>query len=213
MTVHGVTAELDALYEYYDCLSLLADSAIKRESLIPEIPAVAELRVVDGWVVWNGRPVWSPLTGSLTRAQPVRPGTRREAYAAWATAEHRCLDVSQARLNRDTERVRQGDYSAERKVRNEAEHAFYASIIAQARDGIDHGAPPPVCPDPEELQLVDGWLVWKGEPVWWSGPSTDARPAPSRASTDGSSTAPTASSHARPRLRRLLGLPWRRAAA
>jgi hypothetical protein len=207
-----MTAELDALHDYYDCLSLLADSAIKGESLIPAIPSMDELRVVNGWVVWNGRPVWSPLTGSLTRAQPVRPGTRREAYAAWAAAEHRCLDVSQARLDHDTERVRRGNYSAERKARNEAEHAFYASIIAQARDGIDHGAPPPVCPDPEELQFADGWLMWKGEPVWWAGARPAAVPA-GGSSPLGGTAASAPRADARPRLRRLLTLPWRRAAA
>lgn len=208
----GKTAELDTLHAYYDCLSLLADSAIEGKGPIPEIPSMDELRVVNGWVVWNGKPVWSPRTRSVTRAQPVRAGTRRKAFAAWAAAEHRGLDVSQAQLDHDTNRIRVGSGSAEFKARNEAEHAFYASVIARARDGIDHGAPPPVCPDPEELQFVDGWLVWKGEPVWWSGLSTDARPAPSSASTSGGSTA-VSSSHARPRLRRLLGLPWRRAAA
>lgn len=213
MTDHDATAELDTLHAYFDCLSLLADSAIEGGGPLPEIPSMDELRVVNGWVVWNGRPVWSPLTRSVTRAQPVRAGTRREALAAWAAAEHRCLDVTQARLDHDTNRVRQGDASEELKARNEAEHGFYASIIAQARDGIDYGAPPPVCPDPEELQLVDGWLVWKGERVWWAGQQTDAPPAASPAPTDGGSAAACPPAPARPRLRRLLTLPWRRAAA
>jgi hypothetical protein len=212
-TGHGVTAELDALHAYYDCLCLLADAAIKGEGPIPEIPTLAELRVVDGWVVWNGRPVWSPLTRSVTRAQPVRSGTRREAFGAWAAAEHRCLDVTQARLDRETERVRQGSGSAELKARNEAEQGFYASIIAQARDGIDHGAPPPVCPDPEELQFVDGWLIWNGEPVWWAGAGPPPVSATSFSPAGGTSTGSAPSTVARPRLRRLLTLPWRRAAA
>jgi hypothetical protein len=212
-TFPGKTAELDALYDYYDCLSLLADSAIEGESLIPEIPAVAELRVVDGWVVWNGRPVWSPLTGASTRAQPVRAGTRREAFAAWAAAEHRCLDVSQARLEHDTERVRRGDDSAEHKARNEAEHGFYASILAHMREGIDHGAPAPDVPDVEELQFVDGWLIWKGEPVWWAGEGPAPMPAMSSLSAGCASSASAPRADARPRLRRLLTLPWRRAAA
>lgn len=211
-TGHDVTAELDALHDYYDCLSLLADSAIKGESLIPEIPTVAELRVVEGWVVWNGRPVWSPITGSLTRAQPMRPGTRREAYAAWAAAEHRCLDVSQARLERDTERVRHGNYSVEHKARNEAEHGFYTSVLAQLRDGIDHGAPVPEVPDVEELQFLDGWLIWNGEPVWWAGEGPAPVPAISSA-VGGTFSASAPRAGARPRLRRLLTLPWRRAAA
>jgi hypothetical protein len=212
-TNHDVTDELDALHAYYDDLCLLADSAIEGKSLIPEIPALAELRVVDGWVVWNGRPVWSPLTGTLTRAQPVRAGTRREAYAAWAAAEHRCLDVSQARLEHDTERVRRGNYSAERKARNEAEHGFYASILAQAHEGIDHGAPVPEVPDVDELEFVDGWLMWKGEPVWWAGDGPAPVPTMSAATAGGPSTACAPPAHARPRLRRLLTLPWRRAAA
>ncbi|HEU4884409.1 MAG TPA: hypothetical protein VFT45_19285 [Longimicrobium sp.] len=207
------TAELDALHDYYDCLSLLADSAIEGKSLVPEIPASAELRVVGGWVVWGGRPVWSPLTGSLTRAQPVRPGTRRDAFAAWAAAEHRCIDVLQAQLERDTERVRRGDYPAERKARNEAEHGFYASILAQVRAGIDHGVPAPEVPDVDELEFVDGWLMWKGEPVWWAGEGPAPAPTMSSAPAGGTSAGSAPPAHARPRLRRLLTLPWRRAAA
>jgi hypothetical protein len=213
MTHHDVTAELDSLHEYFDCLCLLADAAIEGKGLLPEIPSMDELRVVNGWVVWNGKPVWSPLTRSVTRAQPVRAGTRREALAAWATAEHRCLDVTQARLDHDTERVRRGNHSAERKARNEAEHGFYVNILAQARDGIDHGAPPPVCPDPEELQFADGWLMWKGEPVWWAGEGPAVVAAGASSHSGGTATASAPSAPARPRLRRLLTLPWRRAAA
>jgi hypothetical protein len=212
-TTDRKTAELDTLHAYYDRLSLLADSAIEGRGPIPEIPSMEELRVVDGWVVWNGKPVWSPRTRSVTRAQPVRAGTRREAFAAWAAAEHRGLDVSQAQLDHDTNRIRQGSGSAELKARNEAEHAFYASIIAQARDGIDHGAPPPVCPGPEELQFADGWLTWKGEPVWWAGEGPALVPPDPSAPSGGTATASAPRADARPRLRRLLTLPWRRAAA
>lgn len=208
-TTDRVTAELDALHAYYDCLSLLADAAIEGEALIPEIPQMAELSVVDGWVVWRGSPVWSPLTCSLTEAQPVRPGPRREALAAWSAAEHRCLDVTQAQLDHDTSRVREGSGSPEVKARNDAEHGFYSSIIAQCRRGIDRGDPPPVVPDVEELEFVDGWLVWQGERVWWSGHALET------AQTEFSSTARSNSSamNTRPRLRRLLTLPWRRAIA
>lgn len=207
------TAELDTLHAYYDCLGQLADSAIEGKGPIPEIPPMDDLRVVNGWVVWNGKPVWSPRTRSVTRAQPLRAGTKRDAFAAWAAAEHRGLDVSQAQLDHDTERVRRGNHSAERKARNEAEHGFYTSILAQLRDGVDHGAPLPDVPDVDELEFVDGWLIWKGEPVWWAGEGLAPVPAMSSSPAGSASLTAAPPTPARPRLRRLLTLPWRRAAA
>jgi hypothetical protein len=212
-TMDRTTAELDALHAYYDCLSVFADSAIEGGGPIPEIPPMAELRVVGGWVVWNGQPVWSPLTRALTPDQPVRSGGKREAIAAWAAAEHRCLDVTQAQIERDTEQVKRGSGSSELKARNEAEHGFYSSIVVRCRRAIDEGRPFPAVPDPTELEFVDGWLVWKGQRIWWSGRHADASPSTVAAPDSGRSATSVSLTSARPRLRRLLALPWRRAAA
>ena len=212
MTHHDVTAELDSLHAYFDCLCLLADSAIEGEGPLPEIPSMEELRVVNGWVVWNGKPVWSPLTRSVTRAQPVRAATRRDAFAAWAAAEHRCLDVTQARLEHDTDRVRQGSCSAEQRL---ATKPNTGSMPASSRGpGRNRPRRPTTrVPDPEELEFADGWLMWKGEPVWWSSDGPALVPVGSSSPPGGTATASTSRADARPRLRRLLTLPWRRAAA
>jgi hypothetical protein len=53
-----------------------------------------------------------------------------------------------------------------------ARREFYESLYAQA-EGAERGeVMPPTVPPNDELTDVDGFLIWKGRPVWWSGQSS-----------------------------------------
>lgn len=98
----------------------------------------------------------------------------------------------------------------------EAEQGFYRALAEQAERAKRGEAPLPEVPPHAELTFADGFLIWKGRPVWWSGKSASttatqglAGPglvnppvlvAPSPARTREST---------RPRLHRWFGLPWR----
>lgn len=93
---------------------------------------------------------------------------------------------------------------------------FLSSLFEQAERAKRGEALLPVVPPSDELTYVDGFLVWNGRPVWWSGESGSAAataglegpgivdrslvsrplPAPEPART-------------RPSLRRWLRLRWR----
>jgi anti-sigma factor RsiW len=52
-----------------------------------------------------------------------------------------------------------------------ARRAFYKALQAEAERAFERGADLPEVPPNHELTFVDGFLVWKGRPVWWSGES------------------------------------------
>lgn len=96
-----------------------------------------------------------------------------------------------------------------------ARSAYYDFLFEQAKRVRRGEALPFQVPPGDELEFVDGWLVWNGRPVWWSG----HRPAGAPAAVDGGDVPgppeleplrhPVQS---RPK-RRLMRLPWRRAVA
>lgn len=51
---------------------------------------------------------------------------------------------------------------------------FYRALGKQAELAKHGEASLPVVPPVEELTFVDGFLVWNGRPVWWSGESRSA---------------------------------------
>jgi hypothetical protein len=50
-----------------------------------------------------------------------------------------------------------------------AKQDFYRALGRQAELARRGEAGLPIVPPTEELAFVDGFLVWKGRPVWWSG--------------------------------------------
>lgn len=206
-----ISAEFHAIRSYYRCLADQAERATRGDCPAPLIPRREELAVVDGWVVWNGRPVWSPADKALTSAQPLRTRwTPSMARAACIEAKEQDVEVIRIHLQRAAERVREGNRSAGHKALRLAEFAYLESLLEQQRLAIRGEAAAPRVPSPEDtLELVDGWLMWKGQPVWWAGGES----ASASASVPGPAIAPAPSVQSRPRLRRLLTLPWRRAAA
>jgi hypothetical protein len=50
-----------------------------------------------------------------------------------------------------------------------ARQAFYKALGVETQRAFDRGADLPEVPPSRELVYVDGFLVWKGRPVWWSG--------------------------------------------
>lgn len=52
-----------------------------------------------------------------------------------------------------------------------ARREFYKALGVESRRAFERGADLPEVPPREELVYVDGFLVWKGRPVWWSGES------------------------------------------
>ena len=91
---------------------------------------------------------------------------------------------------------------------------YYESLATQAQRAMHEDAPVPEVPDRRDLELVGGWLMWKGQPVWWSGERTGGSASPAVSTpTECLPVAATAPARERPKLRRLLALPWRRAAA
>lgn len=212
--VETASAEFRAVQAYYASLADQAARATHGEVPAPIVPPLAELQVVDGWVVWSGRPVWSPRENALTDSQPVRyRWTPSLAQSAYAEAMERGLDAIQAHLKHAAERAGRGSRSPESTARLQAEVALYASLVEQQRRAIRDEAAPPEVPPAQELEFVDGWLVWKGRPVWWSGDRPDftvedeANPPTTWAPALTRSTA-----KARPRRRHLFRLPWQRAA-
>jgi hypothetical protein len=159
--------------------------------------------------------VWSPRENALTGSQPVRyRWTPSLAQSAYAEALERGLDATQAHLERAAERAGRGSRSPEASARLRAEVALYTSLVEQQRRAIRDEAAPPEVPPAQELEFVDGWLVWKGRPVWWSGYRSGSRAGngaadhpPTRAPA-----LPHSAAEARPRRRHLFRLPWQRAA-
>jgi hypothetical protein len=60
------------------------------------------------------------------------------------------------------------DWERER-AESRAIHGFYRALGEQARRAGRGEALLPMIPPLEELVFVDGFLVWNGRPVWWSG--------------------------------------------
>ncbi|HEX6367706.1 MAG TPA: hypothetical protein VF006_02160 [Longimicrobium sp.] len=202
-----------AIHAYYTCLAGLAGRAIKRATIVPEVPPLTELQVVDGWVVRNGRPVWSVDDGRFTGAQLGWTGLSiTAARSAWAHATEYRLQATQEFLDHTAECLEHVNHAPERKARLLAEIGFYGSLLQEHRLALRGKAPFPTVPEARELEFVRGWLVWKGEPVWWSG-ERNAQPSASPSPVREGSTPSISPAPARPRLRRLLTLPWRRAAA
>jgi hypothetical protein len=50
-----------------------------------------------------------------------------------------------------------------------AKQDFYRALGKQIELAKRGEAVVPIVPPTEELSFVDGFLVWKGRPVWWSG--------------------------------------------
>lgn len=212
--VQKASAEFRAVQAYYASLAEQAARATHGEVPAPIVPPLAELRVVDGWVVWSGRPVWSPREKGLTDSQPVRyRWTPSLAQSAYTEAMERGLDATQAHLKHAAERAGRGSRSPEAMARLQAEVALYASLVEQQRRAIRDQAAPPEVPPAQELEFVDGWLVWKGRPVWWSGDRPDSTVEngtdhpPTRAPV-----LPHSATEARPKRRPLFRLLWQRAA-
>lgn len=95
-----------------------------------------------------------------------------------------------------------------------ARSGFYKAIVEEARDAFRRGQELPVMPPNDELTFVDGFLVWKGRPVWYSGEGRGAVAAlmdgPGFVETGilaGAREVPHPSS-GRPGLRRWLRLRW-----
>ncbi|WP_420127545.1 hypothetical protein [Longimicrobium sp.] len=127
-------------------------------------------------------------------------------------AMSKCAD-SLARVSRQL-MTTSGQASPERIARFDAVQAYYQSLLEQVERARQGKAVIPEVPPRSELDFIDGWLVWKGRPVWWSGYRPDGASAPvSSTAAPAAGDAAHPSTRERPRLRRLLTLPWRRAAA
>jgi hypothetical protein len=212
-----ISAEFCAIHAYYMCLADHAERATRGECPAPLVPRLAELQVVDGWVVWGGRPVWSPADNALTSAQPLRSRwTPSMAKAAYIEAREQEIDATRIHFGHAAERVRSGNGSHESKAFRLAKIAFLESLLEQERRALRGEVAAPEVPDSSELELVDGWLMWKGRPVWWSGQRVTgdaASAADQPASAPAPLATPSLAAQTRPKRRRLLRLPWQRAAA
>jgi hypothetical protein len=207
------SAAFRAVQAYYASLADQAARAIQGEVPAPIVPPLAELQVVDGWVVWSGRPVWSPRDNALTESQPVRyRWTPSLAQSAYTQALERGLDATEAHLKHAAERAGRGSPSPEASARLQAEVALYASLVEQQRRAIRDEAAPPEVPPAQELEFVDGWLVWKGRPVWWSGYRSGAEAGNGADRPATRLPLPHSATEARPRRRHLFRLPWQRTA-
>lgn len=202
----------EAVQDFYSRLVDQARRAERGEAPVPDIPEREELEYVDGWVVWNGRPVWNAATGELVDVRP-RADARK-----WLVAESAWITILEQRaegLREETARLlaRAGAALPPRyEARIDAEQGFYSSLGEQARRAMRGQAPVPDVPLRTELEFVDGWLVWKGRPVWWSGQrQEDGARKDAEPRRDGVAAPPPPSS-TRPKRRRLIPLPWRRAA-
>ena len=95
-----------------------------------------------------------------------------------------------------------------------ARSGFYKALVAEGRAAFLRGAELPVMPPNDELTFVDGFLIWNGRPVWYSGEGRGTAAAgmdgPGFVETTllaGPRAAPPG--NARPSLRRWLRLRWR----
>jgi hypothetical protein len=212
--VEKISADYLAIQAYYTRLAEQAEQAIRGSASVPVIPPRSELEVVDGWVVWNGRPVWSAHDNTLADAQPIRSGrTPVLGQSAWVQATEERLDATLAHLSRAEKYVTQGSKPPEVKARLMARIGFYRSLVEQQRLAIHGKAATPELPDDAELEFVDGWLLWRGEPVWWSGYRPEAGSANGAdRSTRAAPAPPRSAAEARPKRRHLFRLPWQRAA-
>jgi|GEM_PF-4803144 len=203
----GVVARFDAEQRYYKSLFEQAERAMRGEAPVPAVPDLSELNFVDGRLTWRGMPVWpcsskahvSVRTSADTQASLAR-AARLQSLNQRANSYRR---VVRHRM------VRRGA-APDALARFDAETDFYNSLFDQAERAKRGEAPVPEVPARCKLEFVDGWLVWKGQPVWWSGYRAQAEPAV-RAPAASALEQPTP--RERPKLRRLLALPWRRAAA
>jgi hypothetical protein len=206
--------ELSALHAYYTALADRTELAMQARAGVPEIPPLEELVVIDGWVVRNGRPIWSVRDRLFTDAQLSWTGLpAASARSAWIQATERCLDITQAMYDRTADHVRLGNRPPEHKARVLAHIGYFSSLLEQQRRAIHGKDLTPVLPDSSELEFVDGWLLWKGRPVWWSGDGAGRVSATASTGSAEACVGSSAPARRRRRLRRLLALPWRRAAA
>jgi hypothetical protein len=201
----------DAEEAYYDSLSEQVERALIGHAPIPEVPEPSELDFVDGYLIWRGRPVW-----------PSDEPARREGAARVTrlplprTDRLRILNERVDTLVRITrERLHTRGAAPGTIAMFDAEQSFYDSLLEQARRAKDGETSAPEVPDDSELRFVDGWLVWRGRPVWWSGSRVSSDPQAHPVDTREPDGTDRSVPHTRksPRLRRLLTLPWRRAAA
>src|SRR5687768_2395573 len=89
--------ELSAIHAYYTALADQALRAMQGKAPVPEIPPAEELSAIDGWVVRNGRPIWSMCDGRFTSVQLSWTGlSAASARSAWIEATDRRLDISKA---------------------------------------------------------------------------------------------------------------------
>jgi hypothetical protein len=65
---HAALAETIAKQDFYRALGEQIERAERREVMFPVVPPVEELRFVDGFLLWQGRPVWYSGEG---RASPA----------------------------------------------------------------------------------------------------------------------------------------------
>lgn len=203
-----------AIHAYYTCLAGVAARAIERNTLVPEVPPLSELQVVEGWVVRKGRPVWSVDDHTFTTAQLGWSGLPvSAARIAWIRATEYRLDATRRLLDLTSECLNHGTHEPERKARLSAEIGYYGSLLEEHRRALHGKAPFPRVPDAQELEFVDGWLLWKGQPVWWSGEHADGLSPCAGGRPAAVPEAPATAPRERHSLRRLLTLPWRSAAA
>lgn len=188
---------------YYRRVIDLAALAARSELPVPVVPPREELEFVDRCLVWKGRPIWPTAGEPQARPVPVGREKRTRARAAQLSALERRLDVLM-------EVLAGGDNVEHARVR--AVHAYYRSLGEQADRAMRGEALVPVVPPASELEFVDGWLIWKGRPVWWSG----YRPHQQSGHREGSAAprecVPPPSTGRRPKRRFSIRLPWRRAA-
>ena len=203
----NTATRLRAILGYYRFLGEQTARA-RRKDMLPSIPPYEELQYVDGWVVWNGRPVWSLAQTATADARPDRGSADlTPAESAWLAAGDHWAAAVEAK-------AALGDKSSDLRDRIEAECRFYESLDEQARQAMCGEGSIPEVPDRSELEFVNGWLVWKGQPVWWSGERTGGSASPGVSTLiESLPVAVSAPARERPKLRRLLALPWRRAAA
>jgi hypothetical protein len=145
--------------------------------------------------------------GRVAQAR-ARRTARKIAESAWLTTLEERIG-----LLRGADEAPDSALVSRDPARLDAVVDYYASLARQAQRAMHGESPVPEVPKQWELEFVDGWLVWKGRPVWWSGQrASGASPAVTSEPADVSAVV-VAPARERRRLRRLLALPWRRAAA
>lgn len=200
--------EFIAVQQFYRRLGQRAEMAMHGSGSAPQVPPHRELRLVDGWIVWNRRPIWRVGSRGAADVAPVNAVTdKRRAMSARLSALETRLEALEDLLRCDA-----GDDACQVARRLLGEEAYYASLGGQARRAARGEAPVPQVPPRSELRFADGWLVWNGRPVWWAGSGPDGSSSSAR-TTGGVEARPAPRSPERSRLRRLLTLPWRRAPA